>query len=193
MSKVLASWSGMRKYLGKEMLAPSLKGRITYNCTSYVGMDGCHIFEIYIDRKPAKKFSWETVNTYFIENGLTKNKTPFGVLEYWNEFWSLLDAIPIEKRSEYTDEEFCNALKQYRNNPIEHSINSDNPLIRMFAVLDRRTGKRTLCKLKDTLNLQPEWLKEFIFLGSVRKIFLEQKIGFIEQAEHKERFERIII
>ena len=68
MGKILGSWSGMRKYLEKEMLAECLNGRVRYNCTSCIGMDGCHIFEIYIDNKLIKQFSWETVNTYFIKN-----------------------------------------------------------------------------------------------------------------------------
>ena len=43
------SWSGMRKYLEKEMLAESLKGRVRYWCTTYPGMNGCRVFEIFID------------------------------------------------------------------------------------------------------------------------------------------------
>ncbi|WP_442861330.1 hypothetical protein [Butyrivibrio sp. XB500-5] len=42
MGKILKSWSGMRKYLENEMLADSLRGRVRYNCTAYVGMDVCH-------------------------------------------------------------------------------------------------------------------------------------------------------
>ena len=49
MGNILGSWSGMRKYLEKDMLADSLKGRIRYGCTTYVGMDGCRIFEVCID------------------------------------------------------------------------------------------------------------------------------------------------
>ena len=30
----------------------------------------------------------------------------------------------------------------------------------MFAILDRRIGKRTLVKIKETLNEQPDWLKK---------------------------------
>lgn len=55
------SWSGMRKYLEKEMLADSLKGRIRYFCTTYVGMDSCRIFEIRIDDNYKKQFSWDTL------------------------------------------------------------------------------------------------------------------------------------
>ena len=56
MSKILGSWSGMRKYLEKEMLAECLQGRVRYNCTTFVGMDGCHIFELYIDDNLIKQF-----------------------------------------------------------------------------------------------------------------------------------------
>ena len=164
MTKILGSWSGMRKYLEQDMLADSLKGKIRYGCTAYVGMDGCHIFEICIDGIQVKRFSLETVNTYFINNGYTQNPNPSGKDEYWAEFWSLLDQYPLDQRTEYTDEEFCNALEAYRNNDIQESINSASPLVRMFAVLDRRIGKRTLAKLYGTINEQPAWLQQFYML-----------------------------
>lgn len=160
MGKALGSWSGMRKCLEQEMLADSLKGRVRYGCTTYVGMDGCHIFEICIDQKQVKRFSWETVNTYFIENGYTKNKKPFGTSEYWKEFWTLKEKYSLNNRTEYTDEEFCNALELYRKQDIQNSIYSSNPLVRMFAVLDRRVGKRTLEKLKNEIEKQPYWLQQ---------------------------------
>lgn len=160
MSKVLGSWSGMRKYLEKEMLATTLKGRVRYNCTRYVGMDDCHIFEMFIDDKKIKKFSWETVNSYFINIGLKKDNHYFGEQEYWEEFWELLDRIPLSERSEYTDDEFCEALKIYRNQQIDDSICSENPLVKMFAILDRRIGKRTLEKLKNTIEKEPKWLQQ---------------------------------
>lgn len=161
MSKILGSWSGMRKYLEKEMLAEVLRGRIRYNCTTYVGMDGCRIFEIYIDNELMKRFSWETVNTYFIENRYKENLNPVGIKEYWDEFWSLMDTIPMKSRTEYTDSEFCDALEKYRNQSIKDSINSENPIERMFAILDRRIGKRTLSDINDSLENQPEWLQIF--------------------------------
>lgn len=162
MGKTLGSWSGMRKYLEQEMIAECLYGRVRYNCTSYIGMDGCNIFEIYIDNKLVKQFSWETVNSYFIKNSYKKNSKPVGVGEYWDEFWSLMDTIPINLRSEYTDNEFCEALEKYRNQSIQDSINSENPLEMMFAVLDRRIGKRTLINMKESLEKQAKWLQFFI-------------------------------
>lgn len=164
MKKVLSSWSGMRKYLEKEMLASSLQGRVRYNCTTYIGMDNCCIFEVYIDDKMVKQFSWETVNSYFISQGFKQNKNPVGIPEYWDEFWSLLDEFPLKSRTEYTDDEFCNALKEYRNQKIQDSIHSENPLVRMFAVLDKRLGKRTLQMVKETIANQPDWLQSFYLL-----------------------------
>ena len=160
MGKILGSWSGMRKYLEKEMLAESLRGRVRYNCTSYVGMDGCHIFTVAVDGKDFKKFSWETVNSCFINNGMKRNNEPFGVQEYWDGFRELVESVPLTERSEYTDGEFCEALEKYRNAPVEQSVSSSDPIRRMFAVLDRRTGKRTLKTLSKTVSEQPEWLQK---------------------------------
>lgn len=161
MGKILGSWSGMRKYLEQDMLAKSLRGRIRYGCTTYVGMDGCRIFEVCIDGKQVKRFSWETVNTYFIDNGYTEKPHPSSISEYWEDFWLLLEKLPINQRSEYTDGEFCDALDLYRNQEIQDSINSSNPLVRMFSVLDRRIGKRTLIKIYENIEEQPEWLRQF--------------------------------
>lgn len=158
------SWSGMRKYLEEEMLADSLKGRIRYGCTTYVGMDGCKIFEICVDGKQAKYFSKDTVNDYFIEKGYKTIEKPYGAIEYWDEFWSLLDQYPLNDRTEYKDSEFAEALAEYRNQDIKSSILSDNPIVRMFAILDRRVGKRTLERLKDESDKQPEWLRRFYLL-----------------------------
>ena len=164
MKKILGSWSGMRKYLEHEMLAESLRGRIRYGCTAYVGMDGCHIFEVCIDNIQVKRFSLETVNTYFIDSGYTTNPVPSGISGYWAEFWALLDKYPIDSRTEYTDEEFCEALEMYRNQNIQKSVFSENPIVRMSAVFDRRIGKATLRKIQDTIEEQPEWLRQLYLL-----------------------------
>ena len=157
MGKILGSWSGMRKYLEQEMLADSLNVHVRYNCTRYIGMDGSHIFELYVNGKVFKRFSLEIVNSYFIDQGYCEKGC--GLTDYWENFWSLLDKHPINTRTEYTDGEFCNALEAYRNQEISLSLRSENPIVRMFAILDRRVGKRTLMKLKETVTQQPNWLQ----------------------------------
>lgn len=161
MSKILGSWSGMRKYLEEEMLCPSLRGRVRYGCTRYVGMDSDHIFDVWVDGRQVKRFSLETVNEYFIAQGYTIKRSPMSIHDYWEDFWNLMEQYPLESRAEYTDDEFCNALNAYRNQPIQESIASPNPIVRMFAVLDRRLGSRTVEKLRQEMENQPEWLRFF--------------------------------
>lgn len=157
--KILGSWSGMRKFLEQETLAESLQGRVRYHCTTYVGMDGCRVFEIYIDNRLLKRFSLETVNSYFINMGYVEKPSPMGIGDYWDDFWPTLQKYPMEARTEYTDVEFCEALEEYRNQNIGDSIRSQNPIVTMFALLDKRTGKRTLEKIELKIKTQPEWIQ----------------------------------
>lgn len=159
MSKVLGSWSGMRKYLEDEMLADSLSGRIQYSCTSYPNMDDRKIFEIRVDGKTQKQFSWETVafRNCHGKGNIDTNKV-------WANFWKEKDTVPVENKSEFDDEEFCDALTKYRSMPFSESIESVNPIVRMFAILDRRVGKRTLDKLKLSVAKQPKWLQDLYLL-----------------------------
>ena len=71
----------------------------------------------------------------------------------------MLDKYPVSERTEYTDNEFCDALEQYRNQEIQSSIQSANPLVRMFAILDRCVGKRALNRLREEIDSQPLWLQ----------------------------------
>lgn len=148
------SWSGMRKYLEKEMTAEHLRGRIRYGCTRYVEMDGCHIFELCIDGKQIKRFSHETLYTYFIENKSSEASSESVRLN----FHKLWDNTPMQNRTEYTDNEFCDALEEYRKQDIKKSICSENPIVKMFALFDRRVGKRTLKKIKNDMDGQPKWI-----------------------------------
>ena len=77
----------------------------------------------------------------------------------WPEghLWS----VPMAERDEYSDSEFAEALEAYRRQPIADSLASENPIQRMFAIVDRRVGKRTLQKLTGSVQDQPEWLRVF--------------------------------
>ena len=153
MSKILGSWSGMRKYLEQEMLAPSLQGRIRYGCKSHHFKS----FEVYIDSELAKQFSWEIAQKNVRENSALYDNNLYGNTELFGSFIK----IPLTLRTEYGEDEFCDALKDYRQQTIQDSISSDNPIIRMFAILDRRLGKRTIEKLSDEIPKQPLWLQQF--------------------------------
>lgn len=57
--------------------------------------------------------------------------------------------------------DFTNAIFEYKNSNIIDSINSNNMLVRMLAVMNRRVGKRTLLKLANEIDKQPNWLAFF--------------------------------
>lgn len=68
----------------------------------------------------------------------------------------------IRKRLE--TEFLYNAFDEFSTQSIEESLNSENALVRMFAVLDRRVGKRRLPKLAEKMNGEPGWLKQFYLI-----------------------------
>ena len=149
---MMGSWSGMRKFLEQEMLASSLRGRIRYSCTTYPSMDGWHCFGIHIDGQPYKYFSGESV-----AKSAYDGRKPFDSQRFWHGYWETIKSMPLSERQEYDDEEFAGALRQYRSLPIGDALVSCNPLVRMFAILDRRVGKRTLAR--QNLLAQPPWLQ----------------------------------
>ena len=183
MAKALGSFGGMRKYLEKEMLSPALRGRIRYGCTHFAGMEECRVFEISVDGKTVKRFSWETVNSYFIEKGYAKKTSPMSIREYWQGFWPLLEKYPMARREEYTDQEFCAALETYRNQSIQASLSSPDPIVRMFAVLDRRVGKRAMQRLTEERESQPDWLRFFYDLRVNCPENSQQNAGLEMQSE----------
>ena len=158
MGKAMGSWSGMRKYLEQDMLADSLKGRVRWNCTKFTGMDGAAVFEVYVDDALLKRFSMETVAAAAGDAGLSDGCR--NMKHFWEGYWQQ-KKLPPECRCEFDDEDFALALMEYRCLNVQECIASDDPVVRMFAVLDRRIGKRTLEKLAGELDAQPEWLRPF--------------------------------
>lgn len=153
------SWSGMRKYLEKEMLADSLKGRVRYGCTRSRDMDYLiRSFEVCIDDDYKKQFSWDALYGDLGKKGFEDSERT------WSGMGDYIEIVAKENRDVYICREFCDALGEYRNQDIKISLYSYNPIVRMFAILDRRVGKRTLEKLKDSIDEQPEWLKRFYTL-----------------------------
>ena len=142
------SWKGMKKFLEQDRLCEALQGRVQYDFTWYPAFGGnSGIYTVLLDRKVVKKFG-----TGYAYRMLTRKGFKIEHLDVVHE-------VPLESRDEYTDFELSKALRDYRRQSIDLSIASDNPMIRMFAIVDRRIGKRRLEKLKDEIEQQPEWLR----------------------------------
>lgn len=56
---------------------------------------------------------------------------------------------------------FYKGFKEFSNQSIEKSLCSENLLVRIFAVLDRRVGKRKLVNLKENIENESDSFKEF--------------------------------
>lgn len=154
------SWSGMRKVLEQNNICDSLKGRIQYFATRYrkshdeegrvaVRLDGKEIFQSCF-------FDWqEKRNTVIKSNAISKEDA--------SSYWDYWDKVHLETHNHggFDQYGFYEAFHEYQNQSIEKSLLSSDPVVRLFAILDKRIGKRSLQKLCNTIEEQPQWLQVF--------------------------------
>ena len=149
-------WSKMRKKLESEYLAESLRGHLTYFVTNYhkthdrdegraaVRLDGCEIIK-------SNFFDHMDLVWDYYYNQLPKD------LPY-PESWQQAKQIAF-RAGEFYQKDFYRAFEIFDNQSISESLVSENALVQMFALLDRRTGKRTLDKLRIPMQDAPQWLQ----------------------------------
>lgn len=146
-------WSKLKKTI-EDKFADSVRGRVCLYVTRYTS--GSY----YMVR------GWITVDKTEIANFSTPdNSNKYG----WNTP-DINERIPEGERTEGLDVEkgefsrydFMNACWDYLNININDALTSENPIIRSFAVLDSRTGKRRL-DLIDKENQHPLVLKLLLF------------------------------
>lgn len=68
------------------------------------------------------------------------------------------------KKGSFDQHHFYLAFQEFDNQNIEKSLGSPNPLVRMFALFDRRVGKRKLLALKTSMEYELHWLRFFYYL-----------------------------
>lgn len=152
----MATWSGIRKKLEGEYLAQSLQGHIQYYATSY-SKSPDH------EGRAAIRYNGKE-----IIKGC-----------YWNN-WTKADLFPkdekyhkrISTEMAYLDDTalklgvfdqrcFYKAFAEFDNQSIEASLKSNDLIVRIFALLDRRIGRRRLKMMKETIEGEPEVFQEF--------------------------------
>ena len=149
------SWSGMRKYLEQEMLAPSLRGRVRYHCGAPVAGE-IGLFAVYVDGRAARNYSMESM-----ASALYQGEKPTDMAAFWRGYWEAAEQIPVGERDVHDEQEFAAALRVYRASDIASALASGDPNVRMLALMDRRVGKRTLTRLRQEAAAWPGWLREF--------------------------------
>lgn len=76
-----------------------------------------------------------------------------------NEY-SYIDEVALELGC-FDQRSFYLSFKEFDNQSIEDSLKSDNLLVRIFAILDRRIGKRRLVKMRNEIENEPEIFQFF--------------------------------
>ncbi len=154
------TWSAIRAKLENEYLAPSIRGRIQYFCTTY---NKCHDRE---GRAAIRLDGCEIVKSSYYEKMAAHSREHKSLLKAGHSYSDSWDkAFNIAANTgEFDQRTFYAAFAEFDNQSIEESLASENALVRLFAILDRRVGKRRLNALTDKASQEPDWLKIFYII-----------------------------
>lgn len=151
------SWAGLKRQL-TDLLCDELKDRLSYFLTRYHKVHNSYgRAAICLDKRELVCFSW--IEMYHQEADLNQVWEETGV-------WDCHDLNLKKKWDEYAaycDMDFLSAASLFLQTPIMKALHSDNYIVQIFAIVDRRIGKRTLRKLKEDGAYQscPAWVKQF--------------------------------
>ena len=70
---------------------------------------------------------------------------------------------------------FYEAFGIFDNQIIEKSLVSENPLVRIFALLDRRLGKRRLLALEESMEQELDWVRAFYVIRMQAEGLMEKE------------------
>jgi len=154
------SWSSMRKQLEQENICGALKGRVQYFVTRYrkshdqegrvaILLDGQEVFK-------SCYYDWCKTRVQVLDDF---PESQMADSTYW-KYWDMVH-LETENRGSFEQNVFYDAFHYYQNHSIDDCLASDRAIVRMFAILDKRTGKRRLHKHFSEVEAQPDWLKFF--------------------------------
>ena len=151
-------WAEVRKILEQDLLCDSLKGRVRYFATRYrKAHDGIGRVCILVDEKEVISMPFSVEDERYAETHRRKKDEPD------KKFKEIHEKVfeDFAEQGLYYPGDFGFALDEYLSANIPDALISNNYIVRMLAILDRRVGKRTLAKVKPTISDLPEWLQYF--------------------------------
>ena len=157
----MSTWSSTRKKLEEDYLCPALRGRVRYFATTY------------------SKCPDHGGRAAILVDGVEVLKSSY--YEYAPAFWKLQSELRRLKEADWREaapkagqtvledglfdqRDFYAAFQELDNQSVEASLASGNPIVRIFALLDRRLGKRRLAALEETMEQELDWVRPFYFL-----------------------------
>ena len=165
------SWSRIKKRLEQDLLCEKLHGRVQYFRTIYhKAPDKYGRFAVRVDGEEIFQACPYNENNYSQIAQKIKKERSIPPREWTGRemlYSAVNSAVEDEARMISVNDGIVDSfdipftIQKYLNLNIQKSIVDEDPLIRMFAILDRRVGKRTLYKISETAPDQPEWLHKF--------------------------------
>ncbi|MBR1554290.1 MAG: hypothetical protein IJ644_02725 [Oscillospiraceae bacterium] len=143
-------WSNIRNKLENVYLADSLKGRIQYFTTTY---RECHDRE---GRASIRLDDEEILKSSYFDKIGAHSKIYYSHSADWESAYFL-----AESQGCFDQRNFYQAFQEFDNQSIQKSLQSERLLVRIFAILDRRTGKRTLLALENHMKNENQILQLF--------------------------------
>lgn len=164
------SWSNLKKQMN-DLLCDSLKERISYFYTSYHEVHNAYgRAAIQYDNKEMVTFSWDKQYEQ-VQDIKAQYRKMDNVPSAIDDFEGSMQAYRIANTTATKEKwmpngilcetDFIHSVTIFLNTNIADALISDNYLMRVFAYMDRRVGKRTLVKIRDEVGKLPEWVKQF--------------------------------
>lgn len=166
-------WSKTRKALYGR-LAPSLKGRVAYEvqyyeklkCQCVICANNCKQFMVVVDKKPYTIAGAGAYKQYQLKHQVEEE---LGITDYYYFREESLKKKVENKVFYYSGLMFffsaMERIHEYLNCvSIEECLSGEDYFLYLFAILDRRVGKRTIRKIYENIDNEPEWIRRFILL-----------------------------
>jgi hypothetical protein len=147
-------WSKLKSRV-KDFICPELKDRIDFHLTSDRGShDGADKVWITVDGQrvfSCKHYPYEWAEAEAYQGGLRGEQV----------------REQLRQKEVHRPKDFGDAMRAYLDMPIREALESKDPLVRAFAIVDRRLGKRRIAKL-ELLDSEHSLVKAFhkLRLGS---------------------------
>ena len=141
-------WAETRKTLEQDLLCSSLKGRVRYFATRYQkAHDEIGRVAILVDEKEVINMPFSIEGKRYAETYERKKyEYDKGIEDIYDEVYR-----DFANKGLYYPGDFGFALDEFFSIDIQAALKSENWLVRMLAIMDRRVGKRTLRKIKQTI------------------------------------------
>ncbi len=180
-------WSKLKKQV-EDFICPCLRGRVEFWVTNYrkahdqmgrayITVDGKEVINMCTIKKEiavlnAEKELKNNNEDIFKQDDFKQNRIyellrregfPEKILSEVARNRSINDMVhkEVERQDIFAQYDFFEAVGKFLNSPIEESLESDNAIINVLALIDRRVGKRTLSTIKNSIENKSKLVRYF--------------------------------